>query len=51
MFLVRLANAGGAEAQVLIAQNAYDTLLRNESGDRAKLWEAYMQCTDRSRRS
>jgi multidrug efflux pump subunit AcrA (membrane-fusion protein) len=40
--LVRLADAGGAEAQVVIAQNAYDTLLRNESGDRAKLWQAYM---------
>jgi multidrug resistance efflux pump len=40
--LVRLTNAGGAEAQVVIAQNAYDTLLRNESGDRAKLWQAYM---------
>jgi multidrug efflux pump subunit AcrA (membrane-fusion protein) len=40
--LVRLTNAGGAEAQVVIAQNAYDTLLRNESGDRAKFWEAYM---------
>ncbi len=38
--LVRLANAGGAEAQLVIAQNAYDTLLRNESGDRAKLWQA-----------
>jgi multidrug resistance efflux pump len=40
--LVRLSNAGAAEAQVLIAQNAYDTLLRNESGDRARLWQAYM---------
>lgn len=40
--LVRLANAGTAEAQVVIAQNAYDSLLRNESGDRAKLWQAYM---------
>ncbi len=40
--LVRLANAGGAEAQFLVAQNTYDTLLRNESGDRAKLWQAYM---------
>lgn len=40
--LVRLANAGQAEAQVIMAQNAYDTLLRNESGDRAKLWKAYM---------
>ena len=41
--LVRLANAGAAEAQVLQAQNAYDSLLRNESGDRANLWNAYMQ--------
>ncbi len=41
--LARLANAGTAEAQVLAAQNAYDTLLRNESGDRAKLWDAYMK--------
>lgn len=40
--LVRLSNAGVAEAQVVIAQNAYDLLLRNESGDRAKLWQAYM---------
>lgn len=40
--LVRLSNAGGAEAQVVIAQNAYDTLLRNESGDRARLWKSYM---------
>jgi HlyD family secretion protein len=40
--LVRLSNAGAAEAQVVIAQNAYDLLLRNESGDRAMLWQAYM---------
>jgi HlyD family secretion protein len=40
--LVRLANAGGAEAQVVVAQNTYDVLLRNESADRAKLWQAYM---------
>lgn len=40
--LARLANAGAAEAQVLVAQNAYDTLLRNESGDRAVRWDAYM---------
>ncbi len=40
--LVRLANAGGAEAQVVVAQNAYDVLLRNESSNRAKLWQAYM---------
>jgi multidrug efflux pump subunit AcrA (membrane-fusion protein) len=41
--LARLTNAGEAEAQVILAQNAYDTLIRNESGDRAKLWDAYMQ--------
>ncbi|MBI2332710.1 MAG: hypothetical protein HYU84_11230, partial [Chloroflexi bacterium] len=41
--LVRLANAGAAEAQVILAQNTYDTLLRNESGDRARLWDAYMK--------
>lgn len=41
--LVRLSNAGAAEAQLLVAQNAYDTLLRNESGDRAKLWDVYMK--------
>lgn len=41
--LIRLANAGAAEAQFLVAQNAYDTLLRNESGDRAKLWDVYMK--------
>ena len=41
--LLRLSNAGGAEAQVISAQNAYDTLLRNESGGRAQLWEAYMK--------
>ena len=40
--LVRLAGSGGVEAQIVIAQNAYDVLLRNESGDRAKLWQAYM---------
>lgn len=41
--LAQLSNAGEAEAKILIAQNAYDTLLRNESGDRAKLWDAYMK--------
>jgi len=40
--LVRLSNAGIAESQVVTAQKAYDTLLRNESGDRAKFWDAYM---------
>jgi len=41
--LIRLANAGSAEAQVVSAQHAYDLLLRNESGDRARLWQAYME--------
>jgi multidrug efflux pump subunit AcrA (membrane-fusion protein) len=41
--LARLSNAGAAEAQVVLAQNNYDTLLRNESGDRARLWQAYME--------
>lgn len=40
--LARLSNAGEAEANLLIAQNAYDALLRNESGDRARLWKAYL---------
>jgi HlyD family secretion protein len=40
--LARLTNAGAAEAQVLIAQNDYAVLLRNEGGDRAKLWQAYL---------
>ena len=40
--LARLADAGEAEAQVVTAQNAYDTLLRNQSGDRGKLWLAFM---------
>ncbi|GAB1470189.1 hypothetical protein MASR2M66_10660 [Chloroflexota bacterium] len=40
--LARLSNAGAVEAQLLLAQNAYDALLRNESGDRARLWIAYM---------
>lgn len=40
--LARLANSGAAEAQLVIAQNAYDVLLRDESGGRAELWQAYM---------
>jgi len=40
--LARLSNSGQAEAQLVIAQNDYDTLLRNESGDRARLWQAYL---------
>ena len=41
--LVQLSNAGIAEAQVVVAQNAYDLLLRNEGGDRADLWHSYME--------
>jgi multidrug efflux pump subunit AcrA (membrane-fusion protein) len=44
--LVRLSNAGAAEAQLLTAKNAYDLLLRNEDGERAKLWQAYMDAQD-----
>jgi multidrug resistance efflux pump len=44
--LVRLANAGAAEAQLVTAQNAYDLLLRNEGGDRAQLWQAYMDAQE-----
>ncbi len=40
--LARLSNSGAAEAQLLIAQNNFDTLLRNEGGTRAQLWQAYM---------
>jgi multidrug resistance efflux pump len=31
-----------AQAQLTAAQQAYDTILRNENGDRARLWLAYM---------
>ncbi|HLA88317.1 MAG TPA: HlyD family efflux transporter periplasmic adaptor subunit [Anaerolineales bacterium] len=41
--LARLANAGAAEAQLVLAQNAYDLLIRNASGERARLWQAYME--------
>lgn len=41
--LMRLENAGAAQAQVVAAQTAYDALLRNESGDRARLWKAYLE--------
>ena len=44
--LARLSNSGGAEAQLVAAQNAYDALLRNENGDRAKLWEAYLNAQE-----
>ena len=40
--LVRLANAGQAEALVVAAQGAYDETIRNESGDRAKFWQSYL---------
>ncbi|HVN17008.1 MAG TPA: HlyD family efflux transporter periplasmic adaptor subunit [Anaerolineales bacterium] len=40
--LLRLANADQAEAELVSAQQAYDSLARNASGDRAKLWQAYM---------
>ena len=40
--LARLANAGGAQAQIVVAQNAYDTLLRTENGNRASLWQTYL---------
>jgi len=40
--LLRLANAEQAEADVVAAQQAYDLLLRNASGDHAQAWQAYM---------
>jgi HlyD family secretion protein len=40
--LLRLDNADQAEAQVVAAQQAYDTLLRNASADHAASWQAYM---------
>src|SRR5258706_14614279 len=40
--LVRLADEGAAEAQLVIAQNAYDLLLRNANGDQASLCQAYI---------
>jgi len=40
--LVRLANSGEVEAQLVMAQNAYDTLIRTENANRAALWQAYM---------
>lgn len=41
--LVRLANAGPAEAQLAAAQTEYNTLLRTEADIRAKLWQAYLE--------
>ena len=39
--LARLADAGAAEAQVVSAQTAYDLLLRDAPGARARFWQAY----------
>jgi multidrug resistance efflux pump len=44
--LVRLANAGAAEAQALAAQQALDLLIRDQGGDRAELWQAHMDAQD-----
>jgi multidrug efflux pump subunit AcrA (membrane-fusion protein) len=40
--LLRLDNADQAEAQVVAAQQAYDTFLRTAGSDHAGAWEAYM---------
>lgn len=40
--LASLANAGQARAALTAAQQAYDLLLRNAGGDRAKAWQVYM---------
>jgi len=40
--LARLAQAGQGEAQVVEAQQAYDLLLRDANGGRARAWQAYM---------
>ncbi len=40
--LARLGNSEQAEASVVSAQQAYDTLLRNASGAHAAAWQAYM---------
>lgn len=40
--LMRLSNADQARSALVSAQQAYDLLLRNASGDRAKFWQAYM---------
>lgn len=40
--LVSLANAGQARAALIAAQQAYNLLLRNAGGDRAKSWQVYM---------
>ncbi len=40
--LVQLDSADTAQAQVVSAQQAYDTLLRTADAERARLWQAYM---------
>jgi multidrug efflux pump subunit AcrA (membrane-fusion protein) len=40
--LAKLSDADQARAQLVAAQQAYDLLLRDASGDRAKAWQAYM---------
>lgn len=40
--LARLGNSEQAEAQVVVAQQAYDTLVRNASADHVQAWQAYM---------
>ncbi|MCL5612122.1 MAG: efflux RND transporter periplasmic adaptor subunit [Chloroflexi bacterium] len=40
--LVSLANAGQARAALIAAQQAYNLVLRNAGGDRAKAWQVYM---------
>ncbi len=40
--LARLGDSQQAEAQVVVAQQAYDALLRNPSGAHAQAWQAYM---------
>lgn len=40
--LVSLANADQARAALIAAQQAYNLLLRNAGGDRAKAWQVYM---------
>jgi HlyD family secretion protein len=40
--LARLANSDQAQAAVVAAQQAYDSVLRNAGAERAKLWIAYM---------
>lgn len=40
--LVRLDGQAAAGLQLNAAQQAYDTILRNEDGERARLWLAYM---------